>query len=224
MKRVQRLLISAAVALTWSACGDNVEPPPIEPPPDVPVEPPACEPAPPQATATEPLLWKGAEPLLNDLGRALALDRAQVCHELGSVPCEQLYRIALGASDPIGLSLYEPVDMPLANTPTVVERVVLAACIRRVDLDRDLGAAAAVFADIDLDAAALDASSAAVAEQIRALYQRLLGRDPGAAEVAAVASLADPVDGQSVTARDFAVSACMAIASTIASTTDFLFM
>lgn len=209
------------------ACGDDLNPPDIpDTTTDAAPEEPLCEPAPPGTTATsgnpgtDPLMWKGPEPLLNDLGRALGLTREQVCNEFGTVPCAELYRISLGGSDPFGVALYRPVDMPLSTTPTVVERVVLSACLNRITLDSDPATPAVVFNHIDLDASSLDPGSTQIADQIRVLYRRVLGRAPTEPEMSVLTELATPIAGQATSARDFAVSACLAIASS----TEFLFI
>ncbi len=163
-------------------------------------------------TAVETLRWKRVGPFIADLGRALELDQASVCTELGELNCEQLYRLPLGGSDPFGAAIYQAPKAPMNTTSALTERVTLAACARRVSLDQ--AGAPVVFRHVDLGAGALSAGAAGVEAQVDELYRRLLSRDPTAEERSAVATLAEGVSGS-----DFAKLACFSIGTT----TEFLF-
>jgi hypothetical protein len=53
-----------------------------------------------------------------------------------------------------------------------------------------------------------------LADQIAVLYRRLLGRDPDPAEQAILLVLAEPLDGEPITPREFAKTACFTVATT----------
>mgnify|MGYP000075323422 CR=1 FL=1 len=166
------------------------------------------------------LQWKRAAAVEHDLERALELTSEQLCLEVGVAPCvEQVHLVALGGHDAFGLGLYESLDTPLATTPIALDRVALSGCAARADLDRSAGDAAVVFRGIDLAGAAPAADDPGVTTMTTELYRRLLARDPVPAELAAIGELALDESGQPIAARDFAVLACYAIATT----TEFLF-
>ena len=168
-----------------------------------------------EAKAPESLQWKRTHAFTHDLMAALELDESQVCSELGDVPCTELHRFALGSSDPVNNTIYVAPAQPSIITPLVMDRVALAACSNRVALEA-AGSENTVFGAIDLGAATLDPESAAVKDQIRVLYRRLLQREGTENEVAILAELAghDDVSGQI-----FATLACFSIATT----SEFLF-
>ncbi len=163
-----------------------------------------------QTSRVPNLQWKRAAAVEHDLERALALTRDQLCLEVGVAPCVE---------DPLGLGLYESLAAPLATTPIALDRVALSGCAARADLDRAAGpAAAVVFRGLDLAGPAPAADDPGVATMTTELYRRLLGRDPLAAEVSTIGALTRDESGP-IAARDFAVLACYAIATT----TEFLF-
>lgn len=166
------------------------------------------------------LQWKRAAAVGHDLQRALELTSEQLCLEVGTAPCvEQVHLVALGGHDPFGLGLYESLATPLATTPIALDRVALSGCAARADLDRAAGGAAVVFRGIDLAGAAPALDDPAIATMTTELYRRLLARDPLATELALIGELALDESGQAIAARDFAVLACYAIATT----SEFLF-
>ncbi len=173
-----------------------------------------------QTSRVPNLQWKRAAAVEHDLERALALTRDQLCLEVGVAPCvEEVHLVALGGHDPLGLGLYESLAAPLATTPIALDRVALSGCAARADLDRAAGpAAAVVFRGLDLAGPAPAADDPGVATMTTELYRRLLGRDPLAAEVSTIGALTRDESGP-IAARDFAVLACYAIATT----TEFLF-
>lgn len=177
-----------------------------EDPPEPPA--PSCE----NDVPVETLRWKRVGPFISDLGRALELEDETLCTELGQLSCAQLYRLPLGGSDPFGAAIYQPPKAPMNTTSALAERVTLAACARRVELDRS--GKPVVFRHFDLEASALSAQADGVNAQVDELYQRLLSRDPLAEERAAVVALAEGTSGS-----DFATLACFSIGTT----TEFLF-
>lgn len=168
------------------------------------------------------LIWKRYQAVENDLMAALELGRDEVCTELGQASCVQtVHRVALGGHDPFATGLYQPLARPLATTPLAIDRVVLSACIRRVELDA--GGEARIFVKdrtLDLAGEAPSASDPAVEKTVVALYRRLLARDPSPEELEIVGELTVDDDGAPVSARDFAVLACHAIGTT----SEFLFL
>jgi hypothetical protein len=164
----------------------------------------------------ERLQWKRGDALQNDLMTALELGANDVCKELGGQSCVDAHRVPLGRSDPYGTALYAPVARPLATTTIAGERVTLAACTRRAELDRE--GSPKVYTMVDLHTGALDLDddvvAAGVREQLDMLYQRLLGREATADEQEFALELARGPDGKALSGLDFAKLACFAVAST----------
>lgn len=206
------ILISLLAVTAGAGCGEDSSPVP-------PVESAACEEKPP--SAREPL-WKRVGAVTRDLERALALGEDEVCSELGSRRCADVYRVPLGGSDAANQGVYRPLSEPLVTTPLALERTVLSACVRRVDADKT--GSPVVFDQIDLTRSELPLSDAtvdaALSAQLVALHHRLLSRDPTAAEVERLKTLVVDADGQPISARDFAVLSCFAVGTS----TDFLFL
>lgn len=175
-----------------------------------------CEPG----AAGPTLAWKRTGAVLSDLGRALALAPEEVCSELGATSCAQVHRVALGESDPFDKALYRPFAEPLGTTPLALERVVMHACVARVELDR-AAAKPVVFTHLDLSAASVaDAGpDSAFAKDAAELTRRLLGRDATAAELTVLADLAAPSAGDPVSASDAAILTCF----TLGTSREFLF-
>ncbi len=170
-------------------------------------------PAPTMATATrDTVVWKRYRAVENDLMRALALPKDELCHELGSFSCvDDAHLAALGGNEPFELTQYVPVPAPTVTTPFALERVVLSACARRAELDAaQPPEARAVFTAFELtpgatvDAASLDALGTT-------LYRRLLARDPLPEELAALQPLRD----DDTAALDVAKLACFAVGTTV---------
>lgn len=168
------------------------------------------------------LRWKRATPLKNDLMVGLGLNELEVCSELGldGLCFSLIHLVPLGANDPVKAAMYKPVSEPGATAPLALDRVVLSACGTRADLDATAPAGSrVVWREIDLEATALDPNDVAIANDVQGLYRRLLARNPTAEETALVASLAEDVNGEPVSPRDFAKMACYAVATT----SEFLF-
>jgi hypothetical protein len=166
------------------------------------------------------LQWKRHGALENDLVQALELAREELCQEFGQSSClNEVHLAPLGGNEPFQTGMLEPSAEPLATTPAIVERILLSACSKRVELDSSDQAAAKVFTAIDLNGPAPAANSEPVRATVTELYRRLLARDPSAAEVAAIAELARDDEGRSVPAAEFATVACFSIGTT----SEFLF-
>jgi hypothetical protein len=163
------------------------------------------------------LRWKRATPLKNDLMVGLGLSEQEVCSELGldGFCFNLIHMVPLGANDPVKAAMYKPVSEPGATAPLAIDRVVLSACGARADLDAVAPAASrVVWREIDLELTSLDPNDVAIGNDVQGLYRRLLARDPTAEESALVASLAEDVNGEPVSPRDFAKMACYAVATT----------
>jgi hypothetical protein len=172
------------------------------------------------STARTTLQWKRAGAFEADLSRALDLPRDSLCREFGTASCvHDVHLVPLGGSDPFSTGMFEPAAEPLASTPTVVERIVLSACAARVELDRKAGSEASVFKQLSLDGDAPAPEHEETRALVTELFQRLLARDPGNAELATVAALARDDSGAAIAASDFAKLACF----TIGSSAEFLF-
>lgn len=166
------------------------------------------------------LQWKRYVAFEADLAAALALPAEELCKEFGKEDCiRDVHLSPLGGHDPFETGLLEPSAEPLATTPSVVERIVLSACSKRVELDRAAQGEAEVFRGFGLDGPAPASDDAKVGELVTSLYRRFLSRNPEPAEAAIVAALARDEAGKPVSALDFAKSACFAIGTT----SEFLF-
>lgn len=164
------------------------------------------------------LQWKRYAALEADLASALELAPDNLCTEFGGESCiRSVHMVPLGGYDPFVTGMLEAAAEPLATTPTVVERVVLSACTRRVDLDRQAGLAQARIFKFDLAGSAPAATS--VSELSTTLYRRFLARDPEAQETAALGELAVDDAGQAIAAAEFAQLACFVVGTA----SEFLF-
>jgi hypothetical protein len=122
--------------------------------------------------------------------------------------------VALGGNDPYFANQHTPIARPLATSVAALDRVVIAACARRLELDAALPRSErVVFRHLSIeDPAPLASASPDIEAQTTELYQRLLARDPTADELGAHSALAsDP--GAPITARDLALASCLAIST-----------
>ena len=212
------LLLALASSCTCGA-------PPVLPPPPAPDEPNACVAAADgpgfAISAKADLRWKRSSALQNDLINALALDTSSVCSEVGlpGTCFSLIHLVPLGGNDPVKSGLYHPLAEPGVTSSLSTDRVVLSACGIRADAESIGAAPKVLWKNIDFAAASLSHDDPAIKTDVTELYHRLLSRDPTADELAAVASLADDVNGAPVNPRDFAKMACYAVATT----TEFLF-
>jgi hypothetical protein len=164
---------------------------------------------PPYAISTKnQLAWKRHIALEQDLSAALSLPADALCNELGLYSCiRAVHTVPLGGNDPFVKSQYEPLATPMVTTPVALDRVVLSACMARVELDR--AATPVVFVGIDFGAAEVIADNARTA--LSSLSERLLQRPLTAAEVERLLALRVDDAGAAVSPRDFAVLSCFAV-------------
>ena len=178
--------------------------PPVDSSGDVPRELPPVESEPFAPAARADLRMKRWRQISLDLQGALELGPDDVCRETDLYDCFDLHAVPMG-----GLSrdngIYDASEGVGVTTGLAVERVVLQACWRRVELDR--GEDPVVF-DIDLDDDRL--STGDRRDQAATLYQRMLGRDPLDAERDLLVDFHDSVveDG---TNADWAVLSCFVV-------------
>ena len=199
--------LRASCVLLWlAACSGPDDPSEVESP-DAIIEP----------SRHSNLQWKRYAALEADLMQALELPADQLCNEFGLASCiHEVHLASLGGNEPFKTGLLEPSAEPLATTPAIVDRLLLSACARRVELDRSAGRERAkVFRGLDLDGVAPPAGSPALEQTITELYHRFLAREPAARELTRVAELADG----SSSATEFATLSCFVIGTS----TEFLF-
>lgn len=219
---MRSLILTLVTVWLATACGPGLtaQPPPAPPDPPLVVDPPVG--------ARDNLRWRTGWAYQQHLMQALALPEAQVCNELGLLPCvtrpasERPFRgeniptgtavphlVALGGNDPFDQSHYVASHTPGATTPVAVDRVALAACDARVEADR--AGTAVVFTAVDFAGASVDAAAAAATATT--LFSRFHLRDATADEIAGIQSLTTDDAAAVVAPADFAVAACFAVAS-----------
>ena len=163
------------------------------------------------------LRFKGNERLAIDYSVALGLPFDQVCKELGQYDCSlAVHAVALGGVDPYGHGLFEPSPVTGSTTPIVVERVALAACVKRVTLDLATPAAAVVFKSIPVTGGRLSNPQALeVRLALTELAQRGWLRDPTEAELALLLQLNLDIQATGVAepAKTWMEAACFAVLS-----------
>ncbi|MEM9453601.1 MAG: hypothetical protein AAGF11_05450 [Myxococcota bacterium] len=170
------------------------------------------------ASTRNRLIWKRQHALTQDLVRALELEPTELCTELGELDCiNDVHQASLGGHDPIAQGLYEPIAEPLTTTPLALDRVALAACGRRVQLDRQ---APVVFTTLALDGEAPSADAPAFEQTVVTLYRRLLGREPTPEELELHAELLVDDAGERVGADRFAHLSCFVVVTSA----EFLFI
>ena len=208
------------LALAGACTATSVEPAPSDDAerPDAGEVPDAGEPV-FAASAKGRVRFKGAERLRNDLAQALELDPAEVCQELGQYDCvDFVHTVALGGVEPYELGVVEPLDETTATTPLAVERVALAACVRRVDRDLSGDVDAVLFGGLPLDGDRLrSVDDPAVAEAIARLYRRALLREPTEAEQQHLRRSYTELEGDNEPrpARDWAVLTCFSVLTSL---------
>lgn len=168
-------------------------------------------PPPPFAISTKNrLAWKRQRALETDLMAGLALEKQEVCNELGLYSCvDFVHLVPLGGNEPFAKSQYEPLPTPTVTTPIAVDRVALSACTARVD--HDIAGAPVVFGAIDFSAASVD--EAAADATVENLGRRLLARELTPGEVDEFRDLTVDDDGAAVAPRDYAILSCFAVAT-----------
>jgi hypothetical protein len=166
--------------------------------------------------------WKLAETFERDLSEALDLSAEELCSEYGGKSCiREVHSLALGGIDPYYQGVFAPQFEPAANTPIVVNRIVLSACKERTT--RDFAGSATIYKNLPLTAerglTSLEAPE--VNESIQRLYNRALLRMPTAKEIEVLHNLyrsiaqIKPTDA----AQNWAMLSCFAVLTT----TEFIF-
>lgn len=170
-------------------------------------------PPPPFAISTKAeVAWKRHRAVENDLLTALALDKGELCNELGLYSCvDFVHQVPLGGNDPFVKSQYEPLARPTVTTPIALERVVLSGCVARVD--KDSAGPAVVFSTLELASSSVTDVEADATAQL--LARRLLQRELTEAELVIVRDLTDDGAGNAVTARDFAITSCLVLGTMV---------
>jgi hypothetical protein len=154
------------------------------------------------------LVWKRYRALEDGLMKGLGLPKNQVCTELGVHSCiDTIHLTVLGGNEPYVSGQYERVHSPTVLTAVAVDRVVLSACGRRLEMDRTAGTSAVIFKHFPLSGGAPNADQ--VKAQATELYRRLLARDPEANELQMITSFA----GSAGSPDKLALSLCFAIGS-----------
>jgi hypothetical protein len=163
------------------------------------------------------LHFKGNERLTFDYAVALGIPFDQLCNELGQYPCTfTVHTVALGGVDPYGKGLFEGASVTGSTTAIVVERVALAACVKRVTADLTTPAAAVIFKSIPVTAGKLsNPQSTEVRLAITELAQRGWLRDPTEAEIAHLIQLNADIEATNVAdpATTWMKAACFAVFS-----------
>lgn len=136
----------------------------------------------------ETLTWKRYRPFEHALLSGLSLQKSEVCMELGQSSCiDEVHLTVLGGNEPYENAQYDRAEAPTILTSVAVERVVLAACDKRLTLDKGLASNAVVFKHWPLTKAKV--SEAQFKKQTQELYRRLLARDATDAELGVAAEL-----------------------------------
>jgi hypothetical protein len=143
---------------------------------------------------------KNADQLARDLEGSLELDAQSLCKELGELSCiDEVHKISLGGVDPYDKNIYNGRKDIGLSTPLVIERIVLSACEKRVEIDFSGGA---LIFTADRKAS------------VRNLIERAFLRDASEEEIAGLAGAF--VDSDETT---WAVASCFAVLSS----SEFLF-
>jgi len=168
------------------------------------------------------LRWKRVHGLEADLLKWMQLTPQEVCGELGidGICFSLAHLVPLGGNDPIYAAMYTPIPRPGITSVLSMERVTLAACGKRVDMDAfamKSGMDASVFQGLDLNGGLLSPDDPEVVALIEQLYRLVLARDPTSEEVDLLKELAAPLPDSpeaGIHPRDFAKTACFVVATT----------
>ena len=177
----------------------------------------ADDPIEPVPATKRTVIWKRYRAFEQDLVRGLDLAAGELCAELGSLNCVNGVHLAsLGGHDPFTQGRDTSLDEPVLTTPLAVERVVLAACIARVN--RDATGVPSVFTHYPLSGTTSGSSTegAQIDAQNEALFRRLLAREALPSELSVLRELA--VTGRSF--RDVAITSCYVVGTSV----EFIFL
>jgi hypothetical protein len=162
------------------------------------------------ALTPETLVWKRYRAFEDGMSQGLQVDKNRLCLELGQHSCiDKVHLTVLGGNEPYTMGQYEAARSPTILTGIAVDRIVLAACETRLNLDKGLGAGAIVFKSFPLSAS--DVTPEQVRNQTASLYQRLLARDATAEEL----NTAQDILKITKTGDKVAMALCFAVGSQI---------
>ena len=158
----------------------------------------------------ENLVWKRYRAFETTMMQALELPKNRVCNELGQFSCIDVVHLTLlGGNEPFVNGQHERAERPTVLTPVAVERVVLASCTERLNLDKSNAGQKVVFKQIDLAATTVTAEQAK--GQATEFYQRFYGRDPTTEEL----NRASEILKLSLTPEKVALGLCFTIGTTV---------
>jgi hypothetical protein len=160
--------------------------------------------------------------LTNDFAQALALAPGELCKELGLYSCTELvHPLAVGGVDPYNLGLYEPLPFTGATSPIVMDRVALAACVKRVEADLAAPADAVIFRGLSpgADGKLASLETAEVKAALDTLYKRALLRPIDEGELATLKGLYRDVEasGKPAAAKSWMELSCFAVLTSVES-------
>ena len=162
----------------------------------------------PRVTSRDPVVKrKTGDQLVNDLAEALVLPADALCTELGTTPCADAHRVALGGVDAYKGAQYRPLPVPPMTATIAVERLALSACHHRVQAD--LTGPPTILGPV------LGGDDRAAREQVASDWvDRLLRRRALPEEINALADLWDDVATESdYPVHDGAVLTCFVVAT-----------
>lgn len=223
MRRERRLLLIPALLLAV-ACTESTTQPGLQPGDDAGLPDGAISTNPDGAvddgfprSAKARVRFKRSEQLATDFARALDLPVNEVCKDLGRFDCFETHAVSLGGVEAYNAGIYVPLENTTVTTPLAVERIALAGCSNRVDIDGGDLPNGLIFRGLELDAddKLVDVRSQAVADSIARLFQRFMQRQPTSAEVGHLVKLYEDLeaDGEAELARTWAVTACFSVAT-----------
>lgn len=161
------------------------------------------------------LRFKRTDRIQLEFARILELPVDQLCAELGRYDClDRIHRVTLGGVEPYNANIYDAFESTSISAPLIVERVALAACGRRVDLDGANLAEAVIWRDVPLtlDLRVRDIEDPAVTAALERLFTRAFLRPPSDEDLAELRQLYRDIEasGESAApARDWGILACM---------------
>ncbi|MBI2372408.1 MAG: hypothetical protein HYV07_00280 [Deltaproteobacteria bacterium] len=165
---------------------------------------------------TPRLKRKNVDVLRRDLADGLAIPPAQLCRELDKFDCfDAVHKIPLGGVEPYVLGIYEPLPESASSSPIATDRVVLASCRERVDVDI---AGDIVIFELPVDGAAMtEGARLAARASLDRLYQRLLRRRAEPRELDHLMALYSDVEasGESRPSRSWAILACFVVGTSL---------
>lgn len=158
----------------------------------------------------ESFVWKRYRPFEETLMTALELPKNQLCNELGQFSCiDTVHLTLLGGNEPFINGQHERAERPTVLTSIAVERIVLAGCTQRLNMDKANQTQKIVFKQIDLTATQVTIDQ--TKGQAKELYQRFYGRDPTEGELNQVGEIIK----MTTVPEKVALGLCFAIGSSI---------